>query len=374
MKIKNLIFIAIIGGTLLNGCKKEKNAGFEDTKNYIINNPKELHVLYEKTLKTSLVLLNDKEIKDFVLQECLKQKSGDYTVALKDIVTKFSSKSGFENSIKTLNELVLEIRKINGGTEPMIFYPRAETIEDNNISLNKSDKLIKTFNSDPISDVLPIAVIQGEHLPDYSTPGYSIDFNGQTVYVQDITEEYAWENDVFVIGSEEFNTMGLSMPDNEALNHQPAPISPILRNNGHSEHAGLIQVTDLNAIEHWMKGKLEFKLRIFLQNGGDPLTIDFPKVKRKHFRDQQWYNYNYFVGSWNNANIGNVMREKWIEDDEGRSVPATITFPASQYQPFAVTYSYPAKENDDDLGLALVQFTDDLDQIYNLSHLNFKRR
>lgn len=374
MKIKNLLFATLTCSLLLYSCKKEKSATLSENKQYISNNPKELHNLYEKTLKTTLVLLNNKEIKEFVIKECLKQKSGDYTVALKDIVTHFGAKSEFENSLKTLDGLITGIKKINGGTEPMIFYPKAETIEDNYLALNKANKTIKTLDVVPIENVTPIAVIQGELYPNYSTPGYSIDYTGQLVYVQDINEEFAWENDVFVIGSEEFNLVNTNAADHELFYSSPYPPTILgLRSNGHLEYAGLIQVTDMGAIEPWTSGKFEFKIRIVLSNG-TVLYKDFDKVKRKYFRDQKWYDFNYFVASWNTSNIGNVMQEGWLEDDGGSTNETTYTFPVTPTQPYSFTVKVPSKTKDDDLGTTIVQFTDDLDQIYDLSHMKFKRK
>lgn len=69
------------------------------------------------------------------------------------------------------------------------------------------------------------------------------------------------------------------------------------------------------------------------------------------------------------------MYEKWIERDGGKSNAITISIPpASGTNAPAITVNIPSEERDDDLGLATVQFTDNIDQVYNISYANIKRR
>ncbi len=74
-----------------------------------------------------------------------------------------------------------------------------------------------------------------------------------------------------------------------------------------------------------------------------------------------------------------------MERDGGGSTEVTISIPGSSYKPatsttpvipaFAgTTVKVSAKKGDDNLGTNIVQFSDDLTQVYNLGKMNFKRK
>lgn len=256
----------------------------------------------------------------------------------------------------------MQTKQLTNGKEPLLFYPRAETIE-----MKRKNSNGARTNEAGFSQEL-IGVYQDVYHPDYSSPGYIIDNGYSLVFYQNITEDYAWENDVWVIGAEENVS-----PENSVAAVED--ISVAARFQGQAEYAGIIQCTDLNAIEHWTAGKLEFKIFIFNASGAQISVRAFGKWKRSNFRNQKWKDFGHFVGNWNTSTFGNFMYENWWEEDGGQSNSVTITMPppAGQTGP-TVSTTIPSKNQDDNLGLATIQFTDAISQVYNISYANIKRR
>ena len=187
------------------------------------------------------------------------------------------------------------------------------------------------------------------------------------VFYQNVSEDYAWENDVWVIGEEE------NVSD-ENLVAALEDIS-VARVQGQPEYGGIIQCTDLNAIEHWTSGKLEFKILVLNASGAKISQRGMGKSKRMYFRDQKWKDFGHFIGNWNTSTFGNWMYENWWEEDGGQSNSVTITMPPPAGQPGpTVSITVPSKNKDDDLGLATIQFSDPITQVYNLTNANIKRR
>jgi hypothetical protein len=326
---------------------------------------KELIELNQKAIVTVLKISKRRDFKEFVLEECLKQEHGDYNVYFSKIIEEYKEKDGYAEFITGITELRNKLMVLNGGMEPLIFYPKAETIETNREfqSKGKTAKLLY-ISADPIA-------VDGEVFnPNYTSPGYTVNINGNLTYYDDITEDYAWENDVWVIGQEE-NVVNMSSNgdnDNVILASNPAS-----RYQGQAEYGGIVQVTDLNAIEPWVAGKLEFRILIYAANGTLVADRSFDKRKRSHFRNQKWYDYGFFVGNWNTSTFGNSMTEKWMELDGGKSNTISYTIPPSSGG-VAITVTAQSHDRDDDLGLTTVQFTDEISQVYGISHVNVKRR
>lgn len=319
--------------------------------------------LRRQLLVEILGMSRSRDVREYVLNECLKQKHGDYNVYIVDVVNAFKDDAALQKSIGNIQALIPKVKAVCNGREPIIFYPRAETIED---------RRIKSAASRTSSENLqePVGVFEEVYNPDYSSPGYYVDYNnGQLTFFQDITEEYAWENDVWVIGEEENVSAGNMVPAVEDFNLNPARI------NGEAEYGGIIQVTNMNALEHWTAGKFEFRYVVNMASG--PIIKDkaFGKTKRKYFRNEKWHDYNDFIANWNTPNIGDWMIEGWIEEDGGNSTTdISQTFPAPCTGCVSTTVSYTKQNKDQDMGRSLVQFSDNKGQQYGVSYANFKRK
>ncbi|MCF0075194.1 hypothetical protein LZD49_32225 [Dyadobacter sp. CY261] len=332
----------------------------------VVNSP--LRELQLKVMVEVLSLAKETEFRQFVLEECLKQKHGDYNVYIRDIIANYKGQEKYKAPMQRLEALVKQIKPLVYNNEPLIFYPRAETIEERMVE-NPTARVTDVVTSEPLAVLQADAITVGagaggrtssDYYPD--TPanalnGYMIQsaYSGVWVFVQKVDEEYAWENDIYVIGTDE------NVEQNGA------------RLNGGAEFGGIIQVTDLNAIEHWTSGKLEFKVIIRSANNTEISNRDFGKLKRKNFRNQVWHEIGHSVGNWNTGNWGNYTIENWWERDGGGTSSTTVSVPSSNGLP-ALSYTVNHGSDDNNFGLSMVQFTDPATQVYQISFMNFKRR
>jgi hypothetical protein len=319
-----------------------------------------LNTLRKETLTLLLQTAKSNEVKKLVLNECLKQSHGDYYVKITDLSSKLRNIPGNETAADKLASLAQKTKIESGGRDAILFYPRAETIEN----YRKQRTRARAYE-EQLYD--PIGVYQEVFNPDYSSPGYIVNNGYDLVFYQNVSEDYAWENDVWVIGEEE------NVSD-ENLVAALEDIS-VARVQGQPEYGGIIQCTDLNAIEHWTSGKLEFKILVLNASGAKISQRGMGKSKRMYFRDQKWKDFGHFIGNWNTNTFGNWMYENWWEEDGGQSNSVTITMPPPAGQPGpTVSITVPSKNKDDDLGLATIQFSDPITQVYNLTNANIKRR
>ncbi|MHA4737357.1 hypothetical protein [Dyadobacter sp. MSC1_007] len=316
---------------------------FEKAETMVSSNAS-VRELQFKIMQEILTLAQDEEVRRFILSECLKQKRGEYDVFVKDIIESYREVERFRGPVSRLENLVRLIKPKQDDNEPIVFYPRAETIEDD-IVANPRARIADLELGEPIGVLQADAdsvmagpgpatgrlASDGQPAPppvepwDPSLPGYQYESNGVWIATTTVSEEFAWENDVFVIGSDE----------------NVEKYGELLRTEGGPEYAGLIQVTNLNSIEHWTSGKLEMKVVIHSATGIEISNKSFPKVKRKYFRDQAWYDYNTFVANWNTPVIGAYMIENWWEKDGGGTSSSTISQPASNGFPaFSYTINY----------------------------------
>ncbi len=213
---------------------------------------------------------------------------------------------------------------------------------------------------------------------DYTSPAYIVDSNGEMVYSKTITEEYAMTNDVYVVGSEAMTTsteLMIEPDDPYSGGGGGGGTTYVYRTEGRAEDGGKIQVTDMNAIEHWTAGKFEFKVVVVSGKGIKIKEKSFDKRARDNFKDKRWYDFNEFYFSWNQPNIGALTLESWTEEDSGgEDTEFTMNIPAAYEGGPTYTYKVKSDTNDEELGVSIVQFSDRVGISYGLSHLNFQRQ
>lgn len=346
---------------------------------------------YAEVMKEVLAMAKDEGFRNYVYESSQQQSDlgDDYLVYLDDMTNKLGKSEKFGKSSSKLMALTAKIQETDKEARPMVFFPKAETIEDN-VKTNKNYEVAKNLNE-------PLAVLKGAHNADYSVPAYRLDSERKLVYVRDVDEEYAWNNDVYVIGAAE--RLSYCPPTDDCWDFDSggsgsgggsgSSYNPNTRKDGRVEMGGQIQVLALNEIEHWTAGKLEFRMIVSgLRNSGGTVVNDikFPKIKRKNFKDRKWYDYNVFLFNWNLTTLADYNIEKWLERDNGWSEstieisipgtagkPATSTTPAQPALPGAkVNIKY--KRGDEELGTALIQFSDKVSQVYNLGQANIRRK
>jgi len=339
---------------------------------------------YEEVMIEVLKMSKKQNFREFVFNRALEQIDGDYDVFIDDIIINQKSSSAFNKSVTKLESLSSSIESQSNGLKPLIFYPKAETLEEKIAQ--------KSFNAK--SDLQePVVVFRAPYNDDYSVPSFTLNTNDELVFDRMVTENDAWKNDVYVVGAEEgvpyivdnCNEQRKNSPPDELLEYGcggggtgggGTSGTTTARTDGRAEYGGNVQVTDMNAIEHWVSGKFEFRLIVAGLQGSVSTVIrdvSYPKRARKNFKNKKWYSYGTFLFNWNTSNLGQLNVEKWMELDGGKSVSTTVKIPSQNGGP-ETSVTVPSEQRDDDLGLSLVQFTDPLTTAYGISFMNFKRK
>lgn len=302
---------------------------------------------------------NSSDFQRHVIQECYATEAagGDYEVKISRLLELNQTYDFFGSRAATIHQLTSDIiADENNHEEPIIFVPFIEDRDADSVLQNCTSRV-------------PEAVLAADYNPaTQECPAYTL--SGDDLYHTSarINEEYAWANPVWVFN--QFENVG----PGEIYNHDPVSPTAGHRLDGRREYCGNIQVTDLGAIESWASGQVELRVIIYQQNGQKIKDKKFKKVKRKHFRDLQWYDYNEFVVYWNINNVGNYMLEQWYEVDGGGSVNFSQSYPAPTPGFPSISVSYSIGDYDDDMGQIMVQFTDPLSTEYPITNANFKRR
>lgn len=85
-----------------------------------------------------------------------------------------------------------------------------------------------------------------------------------------------------------------------------SPNNRMARMEGRSEFGGRIQVLNLGAIESWVRGKPEFIHYVYSSTGVALHSHPFGKIKRSHFKNQQWNSLKCFIGSFGIQVFGEI--------------------------------------------------------------------
>ncbi len=351
-----ILFVILLSITFIQ-CKKSKTVNEEQS----VETQK--IAKFKELAKEVLSLAKNAAFKQLVYDECKAQKFGDYYVRVEDLLKNPASKVSVSTEkaliiVKLVNDL-----KTLGARNPIIFYPSVETKEDKKGLINARMDVY-----DEVVSVIDEGGGGGGGYTNDQYPGYIFNTNGQLEYYQQITEEFAWENDVWVIGQEE----GDPSNDTTLLSEVGG------RFDGQAENGGIIQVTSFSSIEPWITGKPEFEYRIYSASGTLIKHREFPKVKRKDVKAPTWKDFGDFIAYWNIANIGNWTIEGWTEQDNrggnGSTTTVSQSFPAPCTGCPTTNVSYTIKNTDYDMGRTIIQFTDPISQIYNITDANIKRK
>jgi hypothetical protein len=318
------------------------------------------------------------DLRKWIYKRCHEEHYGDYNTKIQDIKD-FNQAEGnpyWDESEDALFAEWMEVYRCGTGLDPIVFIPHIEEIDP-----------LDYFDNNNYPTGLPEVVFMDEYDENnHTAPTYVLASGVLQINSEGVDEEYAWANDVWVFGEEEEASPGnqVANPKDDKTKFEddlPEP-QEIVRNLGHMEYAGIMQVTsnsNLRDIEHWIHGKLEFK--ILINNSDGSLNNDFPtgKWRRKNFKNARWHDFNLTVGYWWLNNWGPEQLERWIEEDGGsQTVNITQTInPGSGFP--STTITHQVKSDDDNLGAASVQFTDPAlpepsVTTYTLGKMNFRRR
>jgi|TARA_R100000501_G_C2618530_1_gene111999 hypothetical protein len=382
------LFLGVLSTTILSSCSQDEitketaQASSEQvfTLKEMINNTKNHPILddsqaklLEAISKEVILLSENRNFNELIFSQTLKQVSGDYDVELSTIQINSKTSSEIYSDLTRLSELSLEYEKLSNGIKLKLYYPRAATLEKQMNSSSFENKA-QLQNSE--------VVIMNNFNADYSSPAYTLDENENLVFSKNVTEDYANYNNIYVIGSESMSTNNINfeLPDDPYAGGGGGGggSNYVYRSAGRAEYGGKIQVTDMNAIEHWTAGKFEFRVIVVSATGTIIKEKEFPKRARDNFKDKKWYDFNDFYYNWYQSNIGAFTIEKWIEIDDpvfgSGDTEVTITVPPAYEGGPTTTIKSTKQKADDDLGQSIVQYPDRVGQMYGISHMNFKRK
>ena len=381
--MKRLCVILLFAGVIVS-CKKEINqitGKNEDQVNVQNQNESSLTKLdYFKMLTKQFLTTAQKSLnfKKWVYSSCFAQDSGDYYISIYDLLSR-NEQENFKywteaeaNYIKV--DIINNIKSIDLENEdyytaPIVFVP---FIEDINI-----DSLL---NNCPTGAPKAVISMQYDSASTHCL-GYTLGSNEEdtlTVFANNIDENYAWSHDLWVFGQEEVNDNTVTAGRSTNSSHGSPDIERV---NGRAEYGAIIQVTNINQLESWVAGKLEFRYYVFNAAGTKIKDKILPKLKRKDAKNMQWKDFNDFIANWNISNIGNFMIEGWIELDGGPS-NSNINFPippACTGCP-SISVSVSKQRDDQNMGQSIVQFTDPVQPtdptatVYGISYANFRRK
>lgn len=324
---------------ILSSCKKESTQVTDkatfDSKNLSngIDKSKVLDLEHGIAKSLTKIYTGNHDFKKAIENLCLKQKHGDYYTRLSEIFTENSlQKLASPDQIESITSLVKQMKAANLGREPIVFIPSVENLDPeiikprialNSINEPNSNDDLKAINrlppeTDQIIYVFGDAGGQDNEL----YPGYTIGESGDLSYYGMISESFAWNNPVVVIGVEEESSYN---PDD---NTNPASLNPVKtldnRNPLNLEIGGRILVTDISSIEPWIYGKLEMKYFVNSSSGTLIKERAFAKIRRADINNR-WVDLNDPIGHWDVNIWGPYQYERWIEEDGGSST--TITTP-----------------------------------------------
>jgi hypothetical protein len=368
--------------TSLFGCKKSDRILENITKSEISSVSNNNGCNSEESLKAIARILSEKagnnaNFKALAYSLCSQQLYGDYNIRITDLLESALA----ENFITTQEDQELrdhiEIYYCGTGNHPILFIPHIEEVDESYFKNNEF----------PLG--YPNVSFDFEYNnTTHTTPSYKYDDtrNDLFLYLEEVNEEMAWnfEYDVWIFGEEENvsaeNQVAAVDDTTKVFNNLPPTLDEfdVERFDGKKEWGGRIQVTNMGAIEPFVRGKFEFKYFVNKSDGGILKERGFGKWRRKNFKDQNWKDFGDLIGNWTLSNWGPMQLERWIEEDGGSSTTVTQSFSPGSGLP-SVTVTHNLKSGDEDLGTANVQFSDlsmpDLNYvIYTLSHMNFTRK
>lgn len=256
--------------------------------------------------------------------------------------------------------------------------------QDNEVKKGKKSNAVQPTVNGRVYDDTTLDCQAAEYYP-----GYIIDDSGDLTYYFCINEAIAWDVDIWIYGYEEDVSPGNQVMSDYDINGGSFANTPNLRQrtDGSMEYVGFIQVKsgELNDIEKWVQGKLELKIFIASSTGTTIFEQPVRKLRRSNFTNEKWVNLRIPLGHWYTSIWGNVQYERWIEENRGSNInlSTNVTYTANGAN-YTTSWSVGAKQNDNNLGLSPVLWTDhtiylvvqdpyNSGQKYSIAHAWFQR-
>lgn len=299
-------------------------------------------LLAREVLKAS----QDSEFRNFVLSGVSGKFDGDYNFLLSNMNSQTFKARLFHNQNELLN-LISENQNFENGLQ--IYIPNfEEKANARTTNIDSEVTLVFQETDESIKEVDGYKLIDNELV--------KLDFK--------ITEEFAKDNEVWVLGYNE----RIGLENYTSIDRNSRVV-------GAGEYIDQIQVPDLSEIEHWTAGAIELTARVATQKSGDALVYYYGDIPRNDLKDKKWKTMNTFIANWTTTSIGDYMKVHWTErDGGGGSVKITLTMPSSENVPFETKVEFTIAKKDDNLGHQIVQFTDLTSQIYGTGLISWKMK
>lgn len=394
----SMCFLGIL--ITLNSCQKDKSEPITPNALSVKGQALDIASIKSERLKATemeddlgknlaSMLKGNSSLKLSIEANCLKQERGDYEIRLDELLTKAKSERSIkENAILKLDTLVKKMKTLKANRHPIIFIPSVETFDPEKIQRVTKAKSRGEFKGVKAKDNQEIIFVfkDDEGRDNKLFPGYTYDESGKKTYYGMISEEFAWNNNVWVIGYEEFRSEGnqkrhIPVQPRENKTSEVQALASGYRNPSRLEYGGRINIADIGALESWVSGKLEMKYFVSNSTGMTIKERAFGQIERSA-ADNRWYDFRDVIGNWDNAIWGPYTYERWIEEDGGS--PVTISSPITPV-PGGPTYNISTTMTDDDTdcGLAGVFYDDTYYALfplqpqnwkfYTISHMSFQR-
>jgi hypothetical protein len=134
------------------------------------------------------------------------------------------------------------------------------------------------------------------------------------------------------------------------------------RVSGNMEYVKLIHFTDIQAVEAWVLGAPEIRLRVFAGASGSQLSSYYLNPSRNSCENTD-LTVNIEVINWRWSDYGNYLLYDWREEDGGNAMTVGYSSPSSQYG--SVSISFTMNEKDDEIGHFVINKEDVIDHKYN---------
>jgi len=132
------------------------------------------------------------------------------------------------------------------------------------------------------------------------------------------------------------------------------------RISGNSEYVKYIHFTDIQAVEAWVLGAPEIRLRVFSATKGNLMSY-YLNPKRSDCENTDYY-MNKFLFNWYWTDYGNYILLDWYEEDGGGTITVGVS---ATYKSVTANFSYTIKSKDDHIGYYVINKEDSKYQKYD---------
>lgn len=141
------------------------------------------------------------------------------------------------------------------------------------------------------------------------------------------------------------------------------------RVNGYIEFIKQIGTDNINAVETWINGpKCELKVITVASKTSGTISTDYFHIKRSDIKNK-YKTVNHKIDKWDINTYGQFWTMQWFEEDGGNTITFSLTYKTESGATASLSYSI--KDDDDDLGVKTVHFSDYVGMEYNTGKIKW---